>query len=56
MPARSELLTALSNLAAGIASYQDASSHLWFQVVDKTAATLSGNYLETLAAPCSYTH
>lgn len=44
---RSELLTALSNLAAGIASYQDASSHLWFQVVDKTAATLSGNYLET---------
>jgi unsaturated rhamnogalacturonyl hydrolase len=46
-PRRGELLTALSNLAIGIKNYQDPSSHLWYQVVDKTSATLSGNYLET---------
>lgn len=46
-PKRAQLLTALSNLAAGIKAYQDPTSKLWFQVVDKNASTLSGNYLET---------
>ena len=46
-PKRAQLLAALNNLAIGIAAYQDPSSHLWYHVVDKTAATLPGNYLET---------
>jgi unsaturated rhamnogalacturonyl hydrolase len=46
-PKRAQLLAALSNLAAGIKTYQDATSKLWFQVVDKNASSLSGNYLET---------
>jgi len=46
-PKRPQLLAALANLAAGIKTYQDATSGLWYQVVDKTSATLSGNYLET---------
>jgi hypothetical protein len=46
-PRRGELLTALSNLCIGIKNYQDPTSHLWFQVVDKTSATLAGNYIES---------
>ena len=45
-PRRSELLTALSNLAIGIQTYQDPTTGLWYQVVDK-GTTLSNNYLET---------
>ncbi len=45
-PRRSELLTALSNLAVGVKNYQDPSTGLWYQVVDK-GSSLSGNYLET---------
>lgn len=46
-PKRAQLLTALNNLAIGIQTYQDAGSGLWYHVVNKTSATLSGNYLET---------
>lgn len=46
-PRRTELLTALGNIAAGLKNFQDPTSRLWFHVVDKTSATLSGNYLET---------
>ena len=46
-PRRAELLAALSNLCAGIKTYQNPASGLWFQVVDKTSATLPGNYIET---------
>jgi unsaturated rhamnogalacturonyl hydrolase len=46
-PKRSQLITALDNLAVGIKNYQDATTKLWYQVVDKTSATLSGNYIET---------
>lgn len=46
-PKRTQLLTALNNLAIGIQTYQHAGSGLWYHVVDKTSATLSGNYLET---------
>jgi unsaturated rhamnogalacturonyl hydrolase len=45
-PRRSELLTALGNLAIGVKNYQDPSTGLWYQVVDK-GSSLSGNYLET---------
>jgi unsaturated rhamnogalacturonyl hydrolase len=46
-PKRAQLLAALSNLAAGIKTYQDATTGLWYQVVNQTAASLPGNYLET---------
>lgn len=46
-PKRAQLLAALSNLAAGIKTYQDPTSKLWFQIVDKNASSLSGNYIET---------
>ncbi len=46
-PRRGELLTALANLADGIKNFQDPTSKLWYQVVNKTSATLAGNYLET---------
>jgi unsaturated rhamnogalacturonyl hydrolase len=46
-PKRAQLITALDNLAVGIKNYQDASSGLWYQVLDKTSVSLSGNYLET---------
>ncbi len=45
-PRRGELLTALNNLAVGMKNYQDATSGLWYQVVDQ-GTSLSGNYLET---------
>jgi unsaturated rhamnogalacturonyl hydrolase len=46
-PRRAQLLTALTNLSTGIKNFQDPTSKLWYQVMDKTAATLPGNYLET---------
>ena len=40
----------LSNLAKGIANYQDKGTGCWYQVMDKVPALLTGNYLE---ASCS---
>ena len=40
----------LVKLAAGIKKYQDGESGCWYQVLDKTPASLTGNYLE---ASCS---
>ena len=40
----------LAKLAAGIKKYQDNESGCWYQVLDKTSASLKGNYLE---ASCS---
>lgn len=37
----------LSNLATGIAKYQDETTGCWYQVMDKVPASLTGNYLET---------
>ncbi len=49
-PKRAQLLTALGNLAIGVKNYQDATTGLWYQVVDKgvghTGYT-SANYIET---------
>ena len=45
-PRRSELITALSNLAIGIQTYQDPTTGLWYQVVDR-GTSLTNNYLET---------
>lgn len=45
-PRRGELITALANLAIGIQTYQDPSTGLWYQVVDK-GTSLTNNYLET---------
>ena len=45
-PKRTQLLTALSNLAIGVKNYQDATTGLWYQVVNR-GTSLSGNYLET---------
>lgn len=40
----------LTDLAAGIAKYQDKGTGCWYQVMDKVPASLTGNYLE---ASCS---
>lgn len=40
----------LDKLATGIANHQDATTGCWYQVLDKTPASLTGNYLE---ASCS---
>ena len=40
----------LTNLAAGIKKYQDSDTGCWYQVLDKTQSSLTGNYLE---ASCS---
>ena len=40
----------LTDLAAGIANYQDKDTGCWYQVMDKVPASLTGNYLE---ASCS---
>ena len=40
----------LTDLAAGIAKYQDKDTGCWYQVMDKVPASLTGNYLE---ASCS---
>ncbi|HTL08094.1 MAG TPA: glycoside hydrolase family 88 protein [Chitinophagaceae bacterium] len=49
-PKRASLITALGNLAIGIKNYQDATTGLWYQVVDKgvghTGYT-SANYIES---------
>ena len=44
-PQRSELIAILNRLAKAVAMYQDKSSGLWFQVMDK--GTEKGNYLES---------
>jgi|GEM_PF-1929375 len=46
-PKRAQLITALDNLAFGIKTYQDPTSKLWYQVVDKTSSSLTNNYIET---------
>lgn len=40
----------LTTLAAGIKNKQDATTGCWYQVLDKTSTSLTGNYLE---ASCS---
>jgi len=45
-PKRSQLITALSNLAIGVKNYQDATTGLWYQVVNR-GTSLAGNYIET---------
>lgn len=47
-PQRAELIAILNRLARAITSYQDQSSGLWYQVLDKQSA--KGNYLEASAA------
>jgi len=47
-PGRKQLLAQLQRDAAAVAQYQDASSGLWFQVMDK--GTEKGNYLESSAS------
>ena len=47
-PGRRQLIAQLERSAAAIAKYQDSSSGLWFQVLDKTNA--NGNYLESSAS------
>ena len=44
-PQRTELIAILNRLAKAAANYQDASSGLWYQIVDK--GTAKGNYLES---------
>lgn len=46
-PKRPQLLAALANIADGIKNFQDPGTGLWYQVVNKTSATLANNYLET---------
>lgn len=49
-PKRPQLLTALNNLAQGIKTYQDATTGLWYQVVDKGvghAGYTAANYIES---------
>jgi unsaturated rhamnogalacturonyl hydrolase len=48
-PDRPQMITILNNLAAGIAYYQDPSTGLWWQVVDKgyPRATYPTNFTET---------
>jgi unsaturated rhamnogalacturonyl hydrolase len=49
-PKRANLLTALSNLAIGVKTYQDATTGLWYQVVDKGIGKpgyTAANYIET---------
>jgi len=45
-PRKTELINAVANLAIGIQTYQDATTGLWYQVVDRGTG-LAGNYLET---------
>ena len=47
-PQRPELAAILNRVAQAIAKYQDNSSKLWYQVLDKGDAT--GNYFESSAA------
>lgn len=52
-PGRDQLLAILERLAIAITRYQDKSSGLWYEVVDKPAE--KGNYLESSAA-CMFTY
>ncbi|MEO8403018.1 MAG: glycoside hydrolase family 88 protein [Chitinophagaceae bacterium] len=45
-PKRASLIAALANLAIGVKTYQDATTKLWFQVVDRGTG-LTNNYIET---------
>jgi unsaturated rhamnogalacturonyl hydrolase len=45
---RAELIAILNRLARAVAKYQEPSSGLWYQVMDK--GTAKGNYLEASAA------
>jgi unsaturated rhamnogalacturonyl hydrolase len=47
-PKRAELLVILNRFATAVAKYQDKSSGLWYQVLDK--GTQKGNYLEASAS------
>ncbi len=47
-PGRKQLLAILQREAAAVARYQDPSTGLWYQVVDKPGA--KGNYFESSAA------
>ena len=47
-PQRAELIAIFNRLADAIAKYQEPSSGLWYQVMDKAGA--KGNYLESSAA------
>jgi unsaturated rhamnogalacturonyl hydrolase len=44
-PQRAAVLKILTDLIAGLVKYQDASTGLWYQVVNK--GTVAGNWLET---------
>jgi unsaturated rhamnogalacturonyl hydrolase len=52
-PGRKQLLTILGREAAAVARYQDASTGLWWQVMDKGGA--KGNYLES-SATCMFVY
>jgi unsaturated rhamnogalacturonyl hydrolase len=47
-PGRKQLIAILEREAAAVARYQDASTGLWYQVMDKASA--KGNYFESSAA------
>src|SRR6218665_1270209 len=47
-PQRKEVITILQKLAKSVLNYQDAKSHLWYQVVDK--GSQPGNWIETSAS------
>ena len=47
-PQRAELIAILNRLAPAVAKFQEPSSGLWYQVMDKAAE--KGNYLESSAA------
>jgi unsaturated rhamnogalacturonyl hydrolase len=44
---RSQLLTILQNLAAGLKASQDPTSGLWYEVVDSVTGSCANNWLET---------
>ena len=50
---RSEVIAILQRLSKAIATYQDAETGLWFQVVDKAGE--AGNYLES-SASCMFVY
>jgi unsaturated rhamnogalacturonyl hydrolase len=52
-PGRKQLLALLERDAAAIAKYQDASTGLWYQVLDKPTA--KGNYFES-SASCMFVY
>jgi len=52
-PKRAELLVILNRFATAVAKYQDKSSGLWYQVLDK--GTQKGNYLEA-SASCMFVY